>query len=232
MRKALPAALFITAVLAVGVLSLLHASAMSNGAPQLNCLQCHQDAKNRPAEFVVEGVPQKAEPGKEYKITVKITKGPKSKGAAYGGFAVEATAGQLVVLDKDNTFISTTPTGEKLLTHTKQGSMKREWSFAWKAPEKCSGPITLKISVIAANGDGSPFGDAYGHKEFKIECSGAKPSAPATTTKTVVETTTKTVVTETTSYTTIQKSGAGLALGIAVLIFLVVVGGYLLLARK
>jgi len=230
MKKALPVALFLLAVAAVGVASLMHAVAMSNGAPQLNCLQCHQDAKNNPAEFVVEGLPDKVEPGKEYKITIKITKGPESKGAAYGGFAVSVSAGELVVIDKDNTFIATTPTGEKLLTHTKAGSMKREWTFAWKAPQNCDGPITFKISVIAANGDGSPFGDGYAIKEITVECAGA--AKPTTTTTTVVETVTKTTVTESTSYTTIQRSNPGLALGVAVLIFLVVVGGYLLLARK
>jgi len=230
MKKAVPVALFLLAVAVVGAVSLMHAVAMSNGAPQLNCLQCHQDAKNNPAEFVVEGLPEKVEPGKEYTITVKITKGPESKGAAYGGFAVGVSAGQLIVTDKDNTFIATTPTGEKLLTHTKAGSMKREWTFAWKAPETCNGPIVFKIAVIAANGDGSPFGDGYAFKEAKVECGGA--AKPTTTTATVVETVTKTTVTETTTYTTTQKSNPGLALGVAVLIFLVVVGGYLLLARK
>jgi hypothetical protein len=232
MRHVLPVALFVVAVLVAGVFSLLHASAMSNGAPQLDCTQCHQDAKNRPAEFVVQGLPEKVEPGKEYKITIKITKAPESKGAAYGGFAAAVSAGQLVVVDKQNTFITKTPTGQVLITHTKDGSMKREWTIGWKAPEKCSGTITFEISVIGANGDGSPFGDAYGYKTVELKCGGAKPS-PTVTTTTIVETKTKTLVTTTPVGTTvIEKSNPGLAIGVAVLIFLLVVGGYLLFAGK
>lgn len=235
MRSLLPVLLVASLIIVAGLAAYHHAAAMSNGAPQLNCIQCHVDAKNNPAEFTIEGLPQKVEPGKEYKITIKITKGPKSLGNAYGGFAVAVSAGQLIVTDKKNTFIAKTPTGT-FITHTKAGSMKREWTFAWKAPSSCNGPITFEISVIAANGDGSFNGDAYGHKVIKVECAGGAGGAggqakPTTTTSTTVVTKTKTIVTETISTTTTKTSSAGLAVGVAILIFIVVVAGYLALAK-
>lgn len=201
------------------------ASAMSNGAPRLICTQCHVGADKNPAEFVVKGLPDKVEPGKEYTITIKITKGPESQGNAYGGFAVAVNQGELIVVDKENTFKTSLPDGTVIITQTKKGSMKREWKFAWKAPDQCNGPVVFKISVIAANGDGSFNGDAYAHKEIKVECAGG--AKPAVTTTTVVETTTTT-----SPVTTVVERNAMLATGVAVVIFLVVVAGYLLLARK
>jgi len=230
MKRFLPLVSVFTFIV-VGIAA-LHASSMSNGAPQLNCVQCHVGADKNPADFVVEGLPDKYEPGKTYKITIKITKGPDcSGGVACGGFAVQVSAGELIVTDDKDTFISTTPTGEKLLTHTKDGSMKREWSFEWKAPDTAE-PVTFKIVVIAADGDGSFNGDAYAAKEITVEpeLAGGQ-AAPTTTTKIVTETTTTTVVT-TTPIGTITEHNTILAIGVAVVVFIIVVGGYILLTRK
>ncbi|ALL01199.1 hypothetical protein Pyrde_1151 [Pyrodictium delaneyi] len=228
MKRFLPL-VSVFALIVVGIAA-LHASSMSNGAPQLNCIQCHVGADKNPADFVVEGLPDKYEPGKTYKITIKITKGPDcSGGVACGGFAVQVNAGELIVTDDKNTFISTTPTGEKLLTHTKDGSMKREWSFEWKAPDTAE-PVTFKIAVIAANGDGSFNGDAYAAKEVTVEPAGGQ-AAPTTTTKIVTETTTTTMVTTTPVGTTTEHNTT-LAIGIAIVVFIIVVGGYILLTRK
>lgn len=231
MRRLLPVLGILVFMAVVGVTA-LHASSMSNGAPQLNCVQCHVGADKNPAEMVVEGLPEKYEPGKTYKITVKITKGPDcSGGVACGGFAVQVSAGELIVVDKKNTFISTTPTGEKLLTHTKDGSLQREWTFEWKAPDKPE-PVTFKISVIAANGDGSFNGDAYAYKEITIEAAGGEQTLSSTvTTKVVTETKTSTTVT-TTPAGTVKEHNTAMAIGVAIVVFIIVVGGYLMLTRK
>ena len=221
---ALMVALFLAAI-HIYALSVKPAAAMSNGAPRLDCTQCHQDAKNRPAEVEITGVPQKAEPGKEYKITIKIVKGPKSAGAAYGGFAFWASAGKLIVVDEKNTFETNTPDGP-IITHTKDGSMKREWTVAWKAPDKCTGPIKLVFSVIAANGDGTFNGDAYARKEFIVQCAGGGAGGAAggqATTSTKIMTS---------PVTTIMEHNTGLAFGVAVLIFVVFVAGYILFAAR
>lgn len=231
MRRLLPVLGILVFMAVVGVTA-LHASSMSNGAPQLNCVQCHVGADKNPAEMVVEGLPEKYEPGKTYKITVKITKGPDcSGGVACGGFAVQVSAGELIVVDKKNTFISTTPTGEKLLTHTKDGSLRREWTFEWKAPDKPE-PVTFKISVIAANGDGSFNGDAYAYKEITIGAAGGEQTLSSTvTTKVVTETKTSTTVT-TTPAGTVKEHNTAMAIGVAIVVFIIVVGGYLMLTRK
>lgn len=242
--RLIPVAGVVLLIVAIGISS-LHASSMSNGAPRLECIQCHVGADKHPAGFIVEGLPKQYEPGKTYKITIRITEGPDcSGGVACGGFAVEVTGGQLIVVDSENTFLATLPTGEKMLTHTKAGSMKREWTFEWKAPEKPA-PVTFKISVLAANGDGSFNGDAYAHKDITIQPStvggapaptvtATKPPASttaATTTSVVTETTTKTVVT-TTPVGTKKEHNAALAAGVAAIIFIVVVAGYLAAVRR
>ena len=223
------------AALAALLLLVAPAYAMSNGAPRLECTQCHVDAAQHPAQFVVEGLPSKVEPGKVYKLIIKITKGPESKGAAYGGFAMIATAGKFIIVDPKDTFATTfVENGTKYegVTHTKAGSLKKEWVVEWKAPQSCNGPIKFIVSVIAANGDGSPMGDWYAYKVITVQCAAA--AKPKVTTTTVVETVTTTTVITSTSYTTITKtvSNPGLAVGVAIAIFVIVVAGYLIATRK
>ncbi len=244
MRKLLPVLGILVFMAAIGIIaynySAIYAVAMSNGAPQLECIQCHAGADQNPAEFTIEGLPETYEPGQTYKITVKILSGPDcSGGVACGGFAVQVSGGQLIVVDETNTFMSTTPLGEELLTHTKDGSLKREWSFEWKAPDTPE-PVTFKIAVIAANGDGSFQGDSYGYKEITIEPATTTGEATPTETPTPTPTTTVTVIEETVTKTIVKTVEAGkimeydaaLAVGIAIAVFAIVVGGYFLLTRK
>jgi len=239
MKRVIAIAALFVFVLLVGLAGYKHAQAMSNGAPAINCIQCHQDAKNRPADFTVEGLPQKYEPGKTYTITIKITKGPQcNPSVACGGFAVKVSAGQLIVTDPKDTFIANLPTG-KLLTHTKQGSKKREWSFEWKAPSNPQ-PVTFEISVIAANGDGSNIGDAFAHKTITLQpATGAATTTKTTTQKPIVTTTTKVVESTTTTIvpggtTTVEKTthNTALAITVAVLLFIIGAAAYLLATRK
>ena len=223
------AALFVF-ILVAGLASYKHAQAMSNGAPALNCVQCHSGADKRPADFTVEGLPQKYEPGKTYKITIKITKGPQcNPTVACGGFAVKVSAGELIVTDKQNTFMS-----NDILTHTKEGSKKREWSFEWKAPSTPQ-PVTFEISVIAANGDGSNVGDAFAHKTITVQpATGgeAGPKPVVTTTTKVVESTTTTVVPGPTTTQIFTRHNTALAITVAILLFIIGAAAYLLATRK
>ena len=220
-------ALVASVLVVAGSLAAMSANAMSNGAPQLQCIQCHVGADKNPAEFVVEGLPEAYEPGKEYRITIRITKGPDCpEGASCGGFAITASAGSLIVVDPANTMESTTATGEKFLTHTKEGSMRREWTVAWKAPETAAGDVTFRIAVIAANGDGSFNGDSYGYKEIVV-----KPKAGAPKVITETEYITRYVTIRTPTATVIEYN-AGFAIGVAVAIFVIVVAAYLLLTRR
>ncbi|ABM81201.1 Reeler domain-containing protein [Hyperthermus butylicus] len=229
MRKLVVVLGLVALILVFGIAAYRHAEAMSNGAPQLNCLQCHQSAAQNPVDFTITGLPQNYQPGKTYTITIKINNGPDcSSGVACGGFAVVVDAGELIASDSKNTFIS----GE-ILTHTKDGSMLREWTFQWKAPENPV-PVTFNISVIAANGDGTFNGDAFGNKVIKIEPAKAAEEEPAKQEEEPSTTTTTTTTTTTRTVTTVEKTehNLPLAIAVAVVIFVVVVAGYLLLARK
>ena len=129
---------------------------------------CHTDAANRPAAFIIKGLPKRYVPGHVYNITIKITKGPKcNPTVGCGGFAVHVSAGKLIVTDPKDTFLAQNPIDGVYITHTEQGHLKREWTFAWKAPNKPV-PVKFKIAVIAANGDGTFTGDAYAGKTITL----------------------------------------------------------------
>jgi len=195
-------ALLLTAILTAAVF------AMSSGAPAIMCTQCHMDAAQHPAAFKIIGLPKHYVPSKAYKITIEITKGPDcTGGVACGGFAVAVSAGKLKVIDPKDTFITTgMMTGKTLITHTKAGSMKRSWTFEWIAPSKPE-PVDFQVSVIAANGDGSPMGDAFAHEAITLTPAAVTSStttttaAPGTCTPVTVTVTKTVTVTVTTTVT-------------------------------
>ncbi|WP_333656063.1 choice-of-anchor V domain-containing protein [Dissulfurispira sp.] len=133
-----------------------------NSAPNLECISCHE------GEMVqnmvkVQGLPKNYVPGKTYNLTVVVTSDLESMSECKGGFAIEASAGKLIVKDKKNTQLS-----NGILTHTQEGSELRKWNFSWKAPsEKTDANIT--VMAVAANGDYSPFGDKVGAGSYIIK---------------------------------------------------------------
>jgi len=136
-----------------------------NSAPNLECISCHE------GEMVqnmvrIQGLPKTYVPGKIYNLTVVVTSDLESMSECKGGFAVEASAGKLIVKDKKNTQLS-----NGILTHTQEGSELRKWNFSWKAPsEKTDANIT--VMAVAANGDYSPFGDKVGADSYTIHYTG------------------------------------------------------------
>lgn len=136
-----------------------------NSAPNLECISCHE------GEMVqnmvkVQGLPKSYVPGKTYNLTVIITSDLESMSECKGGFAIEASAGKLMVKDKKHTQLS-----NGILTHTQEGSGLRKWTFGWKAPsEKTDANIT--VMAVAANGDYSTFGDKVGADSYTIHYTG------------------------------------------------------------
>lgn len=156
---------------------------------------CHQDAKPlSPQHIVIKGLPQYYEPGKSYRITIEVTDANECTPAmtACGGFALQANAGEFKVVDPTNTFIAHPTPTESFVTHTKEGSMKRTWTVEWVAPKERK-PVTFRVAVIAANGDGSPFGDYFGMKTFVLQPAVPGVNPTVTTTQGNVITITKTV---------------------------------------
>jgi hypothetical protein len=132
----------------------------TSGAPMTMCMDCHGMPKG--AEIRVENLPSSFQPGATYEMTVKVSSAVRSEGDVQGGFAVSASAGELVVTDPDNTMKS-----NGYITHTAEGSLHRSWKFKWKAPVEKK-KVTLNVSVIAANGDFAPANDAFARREFVI----------------------------------------------------------------
>ncbi len=132
----------------------------SGGAPTTMCMDCHILPKG--AEILTENLPPAYQPGVTYEIGVKVVSAVLSVGDVHGGFAVTASDGDLLVSDSTNTQKS----GE-FITHTPEGTHARSWKFKWKAPQQRK-PVTLSISVIAANGDFVPIHDGFARREFVI----------------------------------------------------------------
>lgn len=149
-------------VITSGIISLIVSTGNShnNSAPNLECTSCHQGEGS--AEIKLDGVPENYIPGKTYRITLSVISDNQSLGDVAGGFAVEASAGELMVTDRKNTQLS-----EGFLTHTQEGSAFRKWTFGWKAPVQKTG-ANLTIMAVAANGDYSPAGDVTGAGGFPI----------------------------------------------------------------
>ncbi|MBZ0157863.1 MAG: hypothetical protein K8I29_16830 [Alphaproteobacteria bacterium] len=133
----------------------------SNSSPNLECTSCHQGSIV-PELVKIQGVPRSYVPGKKYAVTVTVQSSLKSMGDSIGGFAVSATAGELIVKDKKNTQMS-----DMFLTHTQEGSLQRKWSFEWKAPSK-KGEAAISIMAVAANGDYSSEGDEVGAASYSV----------------------------------------------------------------
>jgi hypothetical protein len=132
-----------------------------NSAPNLECISCHEGEMIQNM-VKIQGLPKRYVPGKIYNLTVVITSDLESMSESKGGFAVEASAGTLIVKDKRNTQLS-----DGILTHTQEGSGLRRWNFSWKAPlEKTD--VNITVMAVAANGDYSPAGDKVGAESYTI----------------------------------------------------------------
>lgn len=127
--------------------------AYNNGAPTLKCFNCHVAVGEHASVLNVTGIPESYQGGKTYPITVTVDSDVRSLGQVQGGFAVQVSAGELLVVDKANTQIS-----DRILTHTQQGSALRTWKLAWKAPREKQ-QVDITVMATAANGDFAPLGD-------------------------------------------------------------------------
>lgn len=133
----------------------LPALSHNNSAPNMECTACHQGGPGQ-AAVSIEGLPASYKPGGTYDIKVTVSSQTKSLGNVQGGFALQASEGEIVVTDKKHTQVV-----DGFLTHTQEGSEARSWSFKWKAPKK-GGEASLLVMAMAANGDFSPVGDDVG----------------------------------------------------------------------
>jgi hypothetical protein len=134
-----------------------------NSAPSFECFVCHTATEPQKTTIKATGIPKVYEPGKTYNITLSVESTLKSYGEVQGGFAAEATAGELIATDAKNTQLS-----NGIMTHTQEGSHYRKWSFSWKAPATKM-DAEIKVMVVAANGDFGAAGDAVTAELFIIK---------------------------------------------------------------
>jgi hypothetical protein len=142
------------------VLGLSGGYAFNNSSPNFKCNTCHE-GKVSIKMAKIEGLPVSYVLGKTYHLTLILSSRVQSFGVVEGGFAVKASAGMIVDTDKMNTQLS-----DGFLTHTKEGSEFRKWTFDWKAPSEKK-EVTMKVMGIAANGDFSAAGDRTGLAKFR-----------------------------------------------------------------
>ena len=134
-----------------------------NSAPSLECTSCHEGVMFQDL-VKIQGLPKSYAPGKTYNLTLILKSDLKSMSESAGGFAVQASAGKLIVTDKKNTqLIDTT------LTHTQEGNAFRKWTFGWKAPSQQKEDVNITVMAVAANGDYSSVGDELGAGSYTIK---------------------------------------------------------------
>jgi hypothetical protein len=136
--------------------------AFNNGAPTVECLNCHTEVGQQQTELKIEGLPKAYKAGATYQIRVVVDSTQESIGTVQGGFAVTASGGELQIVDRKHTQLS-----DGILTHTMEGANLRSWKLSWRAPQDQQ-KVEISIVAAAANGDYSPLGDPVAEKNFVV----------------------------------------------------------------
>lgn len=152
------------------------ASAYPEGAPwgasdpdaAESCESCHFDYEPVRASHAlsIAGLPDKAEPGKTYVLTVRFDE----SGAVVAGFQMIAKA----VDDAAGKFESTQPNIEYFGAAVRSTAPLAnegvvEWKLTWTAPDAAGGVVTVFLAAMRANDDGSPFGDQAHFRSFVVQ---------------------------------------------------------------
>ncbi|ADH86586.1 conserved hypothetical protein [Desulfurivibrio alkaliphilus AHT 2] len=150
------------------------AHGFANSAPSFQCMSCHPGPM-QPEMVKLRNLPENYRPGQTYTFTLELDSALESLGEQQGGFAIQASAGELVAKDQAHTQLI-----DGILTHTLEGSHRRSWSFSWQAPGEATawwqfwqrpepGPdVSITVMAVAANGDYSAIGDEIGAAGFTL----------------------------------------------------------------
>ncbi|MDE0557807.1 MAG: hypothetical protein OSB30_04965, partial [Candidatus Poseidoniaceae archaeon] len=91
-------------------------------------------------------------PGQLYNIQINMQGG--TVGGAQGGFSLDVDKGAYSNNGPDVSFQATSA------THTNPTA--RSWNFDWTAPSAGSGPVSVALATLTANGNNANSGDAWG----------------------------------------------------------------------
>jgi len=166
-------------VLVIVVLMTPFAAAYVDGPPpgrtggfgEPTCVECHTgaDPDASRGELVIEGLPERFEPGTRYVVGVRLVQ----EGMRAAGFQMAArftegplrgaSAGRLVPVD-ERVEVVVDSTGVAYAQHTEEGTRGIEgstavWKVAWTAPCGVGGPVALHVEANAADDDVSRLGD-------------------------------------------------------------------------
>lgn len=134
---------------------------------------CHAPQASPFVTVTVVGLPERFEGGERYSLLVSITGAPPPLPVAQnqGGFALDASAGTLLVPDGAQEVRSSGATA----THTEAGNDQRVWAVEWTAPA-AGGGVTIVAASNAVNGDGvnDPL-DLWGTVSVEITGNPARP---------------------------------------------------------
>jgi hypothetical protein len=154
------------------------------GAPgEETCRHCHDTFPINPGggELRIEGFPETYVPNETYPVTITL----ESPSGVKWGFQATVLgenrkrAGKVIVTDKDTTKVvaGIFEPNRRYLEQKRAGTFEGQrgaasWEFAWRAPKRAKGVITIHVSGNVANGNGEPTGDFIYYAE--------KTSLPAT----------------------------------------------------
>jgi len=139
------------------------------GAPgEATCAQCHGGGPTG-GTLTLTGLPANYIPNQEVTLTVTLTQSNRAR-FGFQLTAIDDTgkrAGDLIPDDNRTQTLTNAVSGNnrQYINHTLAGSNPSStgvgsWSFKWKAPAQSVGRVTFYVAGNAANGNGSPTGDA------------------------------------------------------------------------
>ncbi|MBT5254805.1 MAG: hypothetical protein HOL72_03485, partial [Euryarchaeota archaeon] len=140
-------------VVSIAIIMLLLALAPSiEGKPtgkhnQTSGCTCHYGGTATPGH----NFPSTYTPGQLYNIQINMQGGVPG---AQGGFSLDVDKGAYSNNGPDVQFAATSA------THTNPTS--RSWNFDWTAPPAGSGPVSVALATLTANGNNANTGDAWG----------------------------------------------------------------------
>lgn len=148
--------------------------ATTGGFGENTCQQCHEagTAGEPPGELTLEGVPETYVPGMSYQLTITLAH-PGLRGA---GFQISARedginmssgtdAGFLAPVDERTRTSDDDRARATYVQHTGPGTAghspgQASWTIEWVAPDGLGTPVVFHLAAVAADGDGTPLGDA------------------------------------------------------------------------
>ncbi len=128
-----------------------------------SCASCHFDHEpvGRSQSLLVAGLPEYAEAGEEYEVTLRLDAG----GAAGAGFLLSASTGAFGAI---NDFVEVNGSEARSVKPSLPRNGFTEWSFIWRAGAQTPDIVTFRAAAIASDNDQSPFGDELHFRKFEV----------------------------------------------------------------